>query len=133
MARLKTKLLESSVFQAGQAMWIDKLAEGVLQVDTPIGPRFVRLRLTQRAYLLWMFRNFPSLPHQVLSLREQRMIERLYEENGFASMPGMGTSEAPVIGRIEKQITVAAEVLPMRKPVTGAKTVRERGSEVASA
>ena len=114
-------------------MWIEKLAEGVLQVDTPIGPRFVRLKVKQRAYLLWMFRNFPSLPHQVLSLREQRMIERLCEENGFASMPGMGASDAPVIGRIEKQITIVGEV-PMRMPVAGAKSaVREQGSEAASA
>ena len=115
-------------------MWIDKLAEGVLQVDTPIGPRFVRLSFTERAYLLWMFRHFPSLPHQVLRPREQRMVERLCEENGFASMPGMDAFDAPVIGRIEKQFTVSAEVLPMRKPVAGSKSgVRERGSEAASA
>jgi hypothetical protein len=115
-------------------MWINKLAEGVLQVDTPIGPRFVRLRLTQRAYLLWMFRNFPSLPHQVLSTREQRMIERLCNENGFVSTPGVGISDEPVIGRIEKQITVAAEVLPARKSASGSQSrVREQGSEAASA
>ena len=115
-------------------MWIDKLSEGVLQVDTPIGPRFVRLNLKQRAYLLWMFRNFPSLPHQVLSPREQRMVDRACEENGFASMPGMGAADAPVIGRIEKRLTVSAEVLPIRKPVAGAKSgIRERSSEAASA
>ena len=115
-------------------MWIDKLAEGVLQVDTPIGPRFVRLNFSERAYMMWMFRHFPSLPHQVLSSREQRMVERLCEKNGFASMPGMGVSGAPVIGRIEKQVTVAPEVLPMRKPVAGSKAgVREHGSEAASA
>lgn len=115
-------------------MWIEKLAEGVLQVDTAIGPRYVRLSFKQRAYLMWMFRHFPSLPQQVLSPREQRMVDRLCEENGFASMPGMDTADAPVIGRIEKRLPVPAEVLPMRKPVTGSKSgVRERGSEAASA
>jgi hypothetical protein len=115
-------------------MWIDKLAEGVLQVDTPIGPRFVRLNFTQRAYLLWMFRHFPSLPQQVLSPREQRMVDRMCEENGFASMPGMGTADAPVIGRIEKRSPTADGVFPLRKPVTGsAAGVTERGSEAASA
>lgn len=115
-------------------MWIDKLVEGVLQVDTPIGPRFVLLNFKQRAYLLWIFRHFPSLPHQVLRPREQRLVERLCEENGFASMPGMGASDAPVIGRIEKQFPVSAAVLPMRKPVSGSKSgVRERESEAASA
>jgi len=114
-------------------MWIDKLAEGVLQVDTAIGPRFVRLNLKQRAYLLWMFRHFPSLPHQVLSQREQRLVERACEENGFASMPGMGASDVPVIGRIEKQIPFMAEVFPMRKPMASSESrVRERESEASA-
>jgi hypothetical protein len=115
-------------------MWIDKLAEGILQVDTPIGPRFVRLNWKQRAYLLWMFRNFPSLPHQVLSPREQRMVDRVCEENGFSSMPGMGAADAPVIGRIERRINVSEEALPMRKPAVASKSsVQEPGSEAASA
>jgi hypothetical protein len=81
-----------------------------------------------------MFRNFPSLPQQVLSPREQRMVDRACEENGFASMPGMGAADAPVIGRIEKRITLSAEELPMRTPVAGSKSgIRERGSEAASA
>ena len=60
--------------QVTQVMWIDKLAEGVLQVDTPIGPRYVRLTFKQRSYLMWMFRHFPSLPQLVLSRREQRFV-----------------------------------------------------------
>ncbi len=115
-------------------MWIEKLDAGVLQVDTPIGPRFVRLNFRQRAYLLWMFRHFPSLPQQVLSPREQRMVDRMCEENGFASMPGMGTAEAPVIGRIENRSPVPTEVFPRRMPVAASKSaVRERESEAASA
>lgn len=115
-------------------MWIEKLAEGILQVDTPIGPRFVRLSFKERAYFVWMFRHFPSLPQQVLSPREQRMVDRVCEENGFASMPGIGTADAPVIGRIEKRSPVPAATLPVRKPVAGSKSsVREHGSEAASA
>jgi len=117
----------------GPIMWIDKLADGVLQIDTPIGPRYVRLNFKQRAYLMWMFRNFPSLPHQVLSQREQRFIERLCEENGFAAMPRLGTANAPVIGRIEKRMP-QAEVLPMRKPIVSTKpAVGEQSREAASA
>ncbi len=115
-------------------MWIEKLAEGVLQVDTAIGPRYVRLNFKQRAYLMWIFRHFPSLPQQVLSPREQRMVDRLCEENGFTSMPGMGAADALVIGRIENRLPVLTEVLPMRKPVTGSQSaVPEQGREVASA
>ncbi len=133
MARLERGGTVDRLPQVGQVMWIEKLADGVLQVDTPIGPRYVRLNFKQRAYLIWMFRHFPSLPQQVLSLREQRMVDRLCEENGFASMPGVGMAEAPVIGRIEKRSALPVEVLPMRKPVSGSKPVRERGREAASA
>ena|SRR5215468_3645764 len=112
-------------------MWIEKLAEGVLQMDTPIGPRYVRLTFPQRAYLLWMFRNFPSLPQQVLSVRQQRMVERLCEENGFAAVPG---ADATIIGRIERRMPASLEIMPARKPMSAAKpTVREQEREAASA
>ena len=97
-------------------MWIDKLADGVLQIDTPIGPRFVRLTFSQRAHLIWMFRNFPSLPQQVLSTREQRFIDRLCDENGFTSMPGPDL----VIGRIESRVAAQPDHLLARKPVASA-------------
>ncbi len=115
-------------------MWIDKLAEGVLQVDTPIGPRYIRLNFTQRAYLLWMFRHFDSLPQQVLSAREQRMVNRLCDENGFTSLPGVGMPEAPVIGKIEKRVALQDDILPIRKPVSSSKSgVPEQSREAASA
>jgi hypothetical protein len=115
-------------------MWMEKLAEGVLQLDTAIGPRFVQLNLKQRLYLLWMFRNFPSLPHQVLSAREQRLIDRVVEENGYASMSGIGSADSPVIGRIERRPAVSMEILPLRKPVAASNpAVREQTSEAASA
>src|SRR5262249_49229101 len=102
-------------------MLIEKLAGGVLQVDTPIGPRFIQLNLTQRAYLIWMFRHFPSLPQQVLSERQQQLVARLSEQNGFVSLHGVGTSEAPIIGRIERRVA-QAELITMRKPVVAAKS-----------
>jgi hypothetical protein len=115
-------------------MWIEKLAAGVLQVDTPIGPRYLRPNFTQRAHLLWTFRNFSSLPQQVLSPREQRLIDRLYGERAFVSMPAVGAPDRPVIGRIERRVPTQAQVLPMRRPVSAtASAMPERGSEAASA
>lgn len=115
-------------------MWIEKLAAGVLQVDTPIGPRYLRPNFSQRAYLLWTFRNFPSLPQQVLSLREQRLLDRIYRERGFVSMSAVGAPDTPVIGTIERRLPVQPEVLSMRKPVSAsASAMPERGSEAASA
>ena len=98
-------------------MWIEKLAAGVVQVQTPIGPRYVMPSFVQRVYLLWMFRNFPILPHAVLSRRQQRLIDRMCSEQRFASMAyADGMDEAPVIGTIEHRPPIAPDRLPPRRP-----------------
>ena len=102
-------------FQVGRVMWIEKLADGVVRVQTPIGPRFVMPSFLQRIYLLWMFRNFPILPHAVLNQRQQRMIDRMCSEQGFASAAyANGMDEAPVIGTIERRPPMPP--LPPRRP-----------------
>jgi hypothetical protein len=98
-------------------MLIEKLVAGVVEVQTPIGPRYVMpSSLLQRLYLLWMFRNFPILPHAVLSERQQRLIDRMCSEQSFASMAYAGGMEAPVIGTIEHRPAIA-QALPPRRPV----------------
>ena len=115
-------------------MWIEKLSDGVDELDTPIGPRYVQPNLVQRAYLIWTFRNFFSLPHQVLRPWERRLIDRLWSENNFVSMPAVGAHDIPVIGRIEWRVPAQAEVVPIRKPMSGAKPAAAGQSrEAASA
>jgi hypothetical protein len=98
-------------------MFIEKLVAGVVQVQTPIGPRYVMPSFLQRLYLLWMFRNFPILPYAVLNGRQQRMIDRMCSEQRFASMAyADGMDEAPVIGTVEHRPPVGAEQLPLRRP-----------------
>jgi len=100
-------------------MLIEKLAGGVVQVQTPIGPRCVMPSFLQRVYLLWMFRHFPILPHAVLSRRQQRMIDRMCSEQKFASAAYFnGMNEAPVIGTIEHRPPVVASPLPSRRPTS---------------
>lgn len=100
-------------------MLIEKLAGGVVQVQTPIGPRYVVPSFLQRVYLLWMFRNFPILPHAVLSRRQQRLIDRMCSEQRFASMAyADGMDEVPVIGTVEHRPPVSADALPPRRPAT---------------
>ena len=102
-------------------MWIEKLAAGVVEVQTPIGPRYVLPSFFQRVYLLWMFRNFPILPHAVLSRRQQRMIDRMCSEQRFAPMAYTDhMDEAPVIGTIEHRPPVGPDDLPPRRPVSSA-------------
>ncbi len=110
-------------------MLIEKLTAGVVQVQTPIGPRYVMPSFLQRIYLLWMFRNFPILPHAVLSGRQQRMIDRMCSEQRFASMAyADGMDEAPVIGTVEHRPPVGADQLPPRRP-----SVRETSALAAEA
>jgi len=98
-------------------MFIEKLAAGVVQVQTPIGPRYLLPSFLQRIYLLWVFRNFPILPHAVLSMRQQRMIDRMCSEQVFASLPYVdGLDEAPVIGTVERRPAIGSETLPPRRP-----------------
>src|SRR5450755_4942887 len=103
-------------------MWIAKLTDGIVQLDTAIGPRYVQPNLAQRAYLIWTFRNFFSLPQQVLRPRERHLIDRLWSENRFVPMRS-SAPDRPVIGRVERRASVPAEVVPIRassirKPVS---------------
>jgi len=101
-------------------MWIEKLADGVVQVQTPIGPRYLMPSFLQRVYFLWMFRHFPILPHAVLSRGQQRMIDRLCSQQRFVSMAyADGLEDAPVIGTVERRLAPGTESLPQRRPVAG--------------
>jgi hypothetical protein len=90
----------------------------VVQVQTPIGPRYVMPSFSQRIYFLWMFRHFPILPHAVLSTWQQRLIDRLCSEQRFVSMAyADGMEDAPVIGTVERRPAKGPESLPPRRPV----------------
>jgi hypothetical protein len=109
-------------------MLIEKLAAGVVQVQTPIGPRYVIPSFVQRVYLLWMFRNFAILPHAVLSRRQQRMIDRMCGEQRFASMLyANGMNDVPVIGTVEHRPPLGVDPLPPRRPAA-----RENASAMAA-
>src|SRR5271154_371900 len=103
MARSEAAAKCSRFFQVGLDMWIEKLSDGVLELDTPIGSRYIQPNLAQRAYLMWTFRNFLSLPQQVLRPWERRLIDRLWSENRFVSVSVAGTHDRPIIGRIERR------------------------------
>lgn len=82
-------------------MWIGKLSSSVLRVMTPLGPRYAKPSSKERIYLAWIFRHFPTLPEQVLTPRQQKLIERLERE--FAFVPDTKhLSELPLIGTVER-------------------------------
>ncbi|HXZ33180.1 MAG TPA: hypothetical protein VEH30_12950, partial [Terriglobales bacterium] len=64
-------------------MWIERLLYGVLRVVTPLGPRYLSPSFLERVYLLWMFRNFSSLPVVVLNHRQRKLVNRLCSQQKF--------------------------------------------------
>jgi hypothetical protein len=98
-------------------MWLEKLCSGVLRVLTPLGPRYLKPSLAQKFYLLWIFRNFQTLPLKVLSSRQQRLVESMCEQNRFISM-GIEIDDAPLIGTLEQRPPVPSGKMPTRRPST---------------
>lgn len=94
-------------------MWMEKLVCGVLRILTPLGPRYVRPSFRYRLYLLWIFRNFDTLPPQVLSPRQQRIIDGLCSNGQFIGLHPF--DDASVIGTLERRPTSE------KKPVAGAR------------
>jgi hypothetical protein len=78
-------------------MWMEKLSNGVLCIQTALGPRYISPSFWQRFYLTWVFRNFGSLPEQVLSGRQRRLVSELCRAQNFIT-PSFtnGLLDAPI-------------------------------------
>ncbi len=100
-------------------MWMEKMSRGVLRVLTPLGPRYIKPVFLQRLYLVWIFRNFTTLPQQVLTRRQQRLVDDLCTSQEFVSLlQTNGFDEVPVIGTVERLKPVMVdESLPARRPL----------------
>jgi hypothetical protein len=97
-------------------MLLDKLSQGVLRVLTPLGPRYVNPSFVQRLYLLWIFRNFHTLPLKVLRPHQRRKIDRMCLKHGFVSLQELnGLAETPVLGTLEQRPPMETG-LPPRRP-----------------
>jgi hypothetical protein len=89
-------------------MWMEKLSQGVLRVLTPLGPRYLNPPFAQRLYLVWIFRNFATLPVMVLSPRQRRRIEAMCARHGFVSVLKLnGVVDTPLLGTLEQRPPVA--------------------------
>ena len=101
-------------------MWIDKLTVGVLRVLTPVGPRYIKPEFPQRLYLLWMFRHFHMLPQQVLSRRQQRLVNWLCTQHRFVtSTYAIGVEDMPILGTVDWQIRDEIHNLERSQPNGG--------------
>jgi hypothetical protein len=98
-------------------MWLEKLSAGVLRVLTPLGPRYLKPSFLQRLYLLWVFRNFQTLPVKVLTSRQRRLLEVMYAQDRFVSF-GIGVDDAPLLGTLEQRPPVSPDRMRPRRPST---------------
>jgi hypothetical protein len=96
-------------------MWLEKLSFGVLRILTPLGPRYLKPSFVQRLYLLWVFRNFQTLPVKVLSSHQQRLLESMCAESRFVSF-GIGVDDAPLLGTLEQRPPAPSGGPPPRRP-----------------
>jgi hypothetical protein len=96
-------------------MWMEKVFHGVLRVLTPLGPRYLNPSFAQRLYLLWIFRNFGTLPVKVLNPRQQRRIEAMCARRGFVSVLELdGLVDTPLLGTLEQRPPIAPPRWPNR-------------------
>src|ERR1700690_3501797 len=101
------------------AMSFEKMSVGVLRVLTPVGPRYIKPELSQRVYLLWIFRHFEMLPRQVLSQRQQRWIDTLCSQHRLVSAAhANGLEDVPILGTVDWGSQAEAEEAPSVRPST---------------
>ncbi len=110
----------------------EKIRTGLIELRTSFGSLYVTPSFWQRVYLVWIFRNFRSLPRQVLSRRQQHVIDNLCRASTLSRKRPEGTTiigavenvaipepqAAPAIGKVVeiKLATHASEVLPAAVP-----------------
>ncbi len=106
------------------AMWMEKIRHGVLEVSTDQGVRYLHPGFFERVRLVWMFRNFHVLPQEVLTPHQRRLVDRMCTEqrlarhrnggngknNGNGNGKGQDHSTDCIIGTLERL------TLPGRKP-----------------
>jgi len=98
-------------------MWLEKLSLGVLRVLTPLGPRYVNPSFVQRLYLLWIFRNFHTLPVKVLTPRQQKRIDNICARHGFVALPAVNAlAEPAILGTLEQRPSIESRDVVQRKP-----------------
>jgi protein TonB len=109
-----------------------KLRSGVLELSTATGPLYATPSISERIYLIWTFRNFRSLPRQVLNQRQRELIDKLYQAAALRQAAG-----SPVIGVVEnvqlmsdrKATANSIKVVEMAKSGMEADMARAVGSE----
>ncbi|HET7871713.1 MAG TPA: TonB family protein [Terriglobales bacterium] len=84
---------------------VSQFEQGVVELRTDVGRLYVCPRGWQRLYLRWTFRNFHSLPLQILNRRQKQLIENLSRGAILTSAEHVPVSA--VIGIVENMTVLA--------------------------
>jgi Gram-negative bacterial TonB protein C-terminal len=107
---------------------INETGAQLLELHTAAGAVYVRPSPWQRIRLQWVFRHFHELPLQVLSRRDQRLIEKLFQS--AVVTPATLVAGTTLLGVVEnvhpKPPASAARVVTMRPQSAPAKPFRPR-------
>jgi TonB family protein len=119
-----------------------KIRTGLVELRTHIGSVYVSPSFWERIYLLWTFRNFQSLPKQVLNRHQQHLIDKLcraaiVSRNGPIArtsiigavenvylMPDRKTEAAAPTSKLVELETTSADVAALRAVGSGGITIR---------
>jgi hypothetical protein len=94
----------------------------LLELRTDAGPVYVCPSRWQRVRLEWIFRHFHVLPSQVLSRRDQRLIERL--SRSAVVTPSLPVPRDAVLGVVEK--------VPSKPPASAPRVVMPKAQPAAT-
>src|SRR5277367_701180 len=75
----------------------ENIRTGLVELRTSTGSVYARPSLWERLYLLWMFRNFRCLPKEVLTVHQQRLIDRLCQ----VAVRHRSIADSDIIGIVE--------------------------------
>src|SRR4029077_10336425 len=92
-----------------------KIRTGLVELRTHTGSVYVSPSFWERIYLLWTFRNFQSLPKQVLNRHQQHLVDKLCR-TAIVSRSGP-IARTSIIGAVEN-----VYLMPDRKTETAAPT-----------
>jgi hypothetical protein len=128
---------QSAAVVRNQLWNIEEKGAELLELRTEAGVVYVCPSRLQRIRLRWAFRHFRALPPQVLSRRDQRLIEKL--SRSAVVTPALPVASNTVFGVVEKMSSkpatqttelAATEAFPAKPEVAGVKQQESREAPV---
>jgi hypothetical protein len=114
-------------------MSIRRQLRGVLEVIAPSGTHYLSPSIAERLYLVWLFRNFRTLPLTVLSPTQRRRIEAIAAKyrraNPISCDEILGTVELVSPPKKPVQSAISAVTRPATQPAAHFKSRASAGGD----